>query len=112
MEITTTLTNHRAFSCRLLEGESLCPPQPTAEVLNASGKVVWSPRNLPYGCPGTARQTVLVDPGEPRITHITWDLTDLTTCTTRCGQVPAGRYTVRGYSDTVGSGQGVTVTVR
>lgn len=87
---------------------------PTVEVTTASGRVVWSPRYYPIPCPARppGSPPAILRPGTPITAHQVWNLTTCGDGGCTGARLAPGTYVARGYSDTVGLGQPVTVNVR
>ena len=115
VDIATTLTNRRDAPCRIDQPSSGCLSDPTVEVIDSSGHVVWSPLLFRNPCaprlPGSP--PLVLAPGRPITDHYPWDLTRCAE-TGGCTQarVPPGEYMVRGYSDVLGRSPAVAVVVR
>ena len=114
-DITTTLKNLRGTPCQLEEPNN-CEGEPTVEVTNASGMVVWSPRYSFQPCvaPPPGRPPALVKPGIPVVAHVTWDLHECAPTVSCAPRTPAppGTYVAKGYSVTVGEAQGATLILK
>ena len=115
VDIATTLTNRRDAPCRIDQPISACASDPTVEVVDASGHVVWSPRLSITHCPPRplGSPPLVLVPGRPITEHFPWDLTRCAE-TGGCMQtrVPPGEYRVRGYSEVLGRSQPAPVVVR